>query len=849
MIGVSEMKPVDPVGPYVNGIFPESNPGFQGSWTVTNPLQDVELPSPVRLVSFGNTGQILMLSKRGEVYLIDPQLKSSTLVLDIKDRTFKLGDCGSVGIALHPDFNHSSNTGEKRVFIYYKYKPEPDEWADDGFNRLSSFEWDSEREIFDPATEEILIQQYDRSTWHDGGSMFFGPDGFLYLAMGDEGYESFQTISTQSLSDGLFSGIIRIDIDNDLGRSHPIRRQPKSNGNPPVGWGQSFSQGYSIPNDNPWLDDEGSILEEFIAIGIRSPFVMSYDHLREKIWLADVGSDKVEEINLVDIGDNCQWPYFEGDIPSEIHSKPEPLIGHENPVYFQVDRSLSSCIIGGDVYRGNHFPYLNGKYIFADFNNNKVMTLSSAGEEEEATLEVLIPNLRTLPIDLPEKGGITGVYILEDGNIWISFMGENFSKPGRILQLKQNALIPEPPSRLSDLGVFSDLTEMIPISGIIPYEVNSPLYSDGALKKRWISIPNDGTHDSAEEKIIFSESGEWKFPAGTVFIKHFEMQTGIDESEIKKLETRFLIVSKDSGAYGLTYKWNDDDTDAFLLGGSDISKLDITSTDSTVYEQVWTFPSRDQCLSCHNESSKFVLGVKTHQINKDLYYPELDKEMNQLEYFEGLGLFNKPINKPSQYLKSYTIEDEDADLHWRIRSYLDANCSSCHRPGATKDVYLDFRLSRSLRLQSYFDVETSSHASLSGNPLIKPGSHEDSEIWLRDASLETNKMPPLGRSLVDQSYVDSLAYWIDNLDPERVPIDHEVLVFPNPTPDWLVIKVSDNFTGMYNLSLATDSGRIIRQESLDLRHYEMYLGHYPSGKYFLIIEDGTKRIVKKIVLI
>ena len=80
----------------------------------------------------------------------------------------------------------------------------------------------------------------------------------------------------------------------------------------PAGWGGTYSQGYSIPNDNPWQDPDGSILEEYYALGIRGPYAMWYDRAAEEIWLADVGAGKREEISRFGKGDNLQWPYKEG---------------------------------------------------------------------------------------------------------------------------------------------------------------------------------------------------------------------------------------------------------------------------------------------------------------------------------------------------------------------------------------------------------------------------------------------------------------------------------------------------------------------------------------------------------
>ena len=560
IIGASLVAPAPPpsgpIGPYLNGIFPETSPGVGGSWTLEDPFPGFGISSPLKVKAFPGSSDILVLSKLGEVWRVSLENQTQELILDIKDRSFKLGEAGTVGMILHPEFGNPNAPDKQLIFLFYRTKPEPDEWDEKGFNRLSKFEWDTQAERFDPDSEEILIQQYDRSTWHNGGGMFFGPEGFLYLSLGDEGFDEFQVASTQQISRGLFSGIIRIDVDNDSSRSHPIRRQPIANEEPPAGWGNTFTQGYSIPNDNPWVSADSSNLEEFYAIGIRSPYSMHFDNIEHQIWLSDVGAAKREEISIVSMGDNLQWPYLEGTMESEVHQKPEPLLGEEEGVYFEYDRSLGSCIIGGGVYRGEVFPSLYEKFLFADYTQDKLMAINGPNSGSAVELEIILNSLEGQSVDLPESPGISGVHFLNNGDILLTITGEDFTIPGKILKLKQNDIVPDPPSKISDLGIFTALDELTPIQGIIPYNVNAPLWSDRAIKKRWIAIPNDGDFDSEEEWINFQNNNEWIFPEGTVFIKHFELPMTTDPNgETAPLETRFFVIGKNGIGYGLTYKW------------------------------------------------------------------------------------------------------------------------------------------------------------------------------------------------------------------------------------------------------------------------------------------------------
>ncbi|MEL7163335.1 MAG: PQQ-dependent sugar dehydrogenase, partial [Bacteroidota bacterium] len=276
-IGFVSSAPPGAIDPYIDGIFPEITPGFGGSWYLENAFPEVEVAAPVKVINFPSGDDLLVLCKTGRLWRINPETRAQTLILDITDRTVNYSEAGSVSVALHPAFGDPAFPDKQLAFVFYRYKPEPEVQTHLGYNRLSKFAWDASAQRFVEDSEEILIQQYDRNAWHNGGGLFF-KDGLLYLALGDEGGPEFRNDSNQRLDRGLFSGLIRIDVDNDPSRSHPIRRQPVANAAPPEGWPtETYTQGYSIPNDNPWQSEAGDILEEFYAIGIRSPYSTHFD--------------------------------------------------------------------------------------------------------------------------------------------------------------------------------------------------------------------------------------------------------------------------------------------------------------------------------------------------------------------------------------------------------------------------------------------------------------------------------------------------------------------------------------------------------------------------------------------
>lgn len=842
--------PPGAVGPYLNGVFPTKTPGASGAWSLEDPWPGLSVPSPLRIVPFPGSEDVLVLSKQGEIWRVSFADQTQELVLDIKDRAFKAGEAGTTGIALHPEFGNPAAPDKQCVFVFYRHKPQPNSWDEKGFNRLSKFFWDEGAGQFDESTEEILFQQYDRSTWHNGGGMFFHPeDGFLYIALGDEGHQDYKAISNQRIDRGFFGGMLRIDVDNDPNRSHPIRRQPQPAewGPQDPSWGETYAQGYSIPNDNPWQDEEGGILEEFCAIGMRSPFSVSYDEKSDKIWLGDVGEALREEISTVVKGQNLQWPYREGTVASEEFSRPDNLIGEEQPPVYEYGREVGGCIIGGAVYRGDRFPNLWGKYLFADYLEGKIMALNAEEENAASEHELLIADIENLGLDLPEDPGITGLFPQADGSILVTVQSTDFATPGKILRLTSEEVIPDPPTLLSELGVFTDLQTLAVAPGILPYTVNSPLWSDRAVKKRWMAIPNDGTFDEPEEQIVFDRMEDWQFPEGTVFIKHFELPVDESKGATVRLETRFFIMGEGGRSYGLTYRWNEAGTDAELLKSKASRAYTLYENGNPVGTQVWEFPGRDQCLSCHTPNANYVLGVKTHQLNGPMMYPGSALSVNQLSYLSQTGILDQPISNPGRLPRAYAIDDETADLELRVRSYLDANCASCHRLGGVAEVDLDFRFQLPLHLQNFINQPTSSSNSDPDRLIVKPGDHANSEIWVRDASLSGNQMPPLARSIIDEVYIDYLAEWIDQLPPDAGTIN-ELILYPNPTQDLLGIRLSDAWVGPFQGQVLNLKGQKVRSFTFNSHAHSINVGDMEAGTYIFHMSSGSERVVKKFVV-
>lgn len=162
-------------------------------------------------------------------------------------------------------------------------------------------------------------------------------------------------------------------------------------------------------------------------------------------------------------------------------------------------------------------------------------------------------------------------------------------------------------------------------------------------------------------------------------------------------------------------------------------------------------------------------------------------------------------------------------------------------------VSLDFRFVVPLKLQNIISFQTQSQASNPNRLIVKPGDHASSELWVRDASSEDNRMPPIGRNLVDQVYIDSLTKWIDDLS-EGEGSNNELILFPNPTKGWLVVRFSDNWLPPYQVNVYSISGKILYQETSESYSIHLDLTKQPAGTYLIEVTAGNERQVGKFIL-
>ncbi len=321
----------------------------------------------------------------------------------------------------------------------------------------------------------------------------------------------------------------------------------------------------------------------------------------------------------------------------------------------------------------------------------------------------------------------------------------------------------EIPPLLSQTGVFKDTAHLIPNDGLMPYELQLAFWSDGASKLRWIALP--------QAKIGFSPTGEWSFPAGTVFVKTFELPVDDSNPALKRrLETRLLVRDSKGGVYGVLYKWKPDNSDAELLESSLTEDIPIKTASGATRTQTWYYPSRKDCLECHNARAGGVLGLKTRQMNHDFTYPSGITD-NELRTWNHLGLFEPGFKDADIAGFAQLAPETDAtrSLEDRARSYLDANCSQCHRPGGTVANF-DARYDTPLDQQGLVNGPVLIDERIDHSRVIAPNDIWRSIAFMRINSTGEIRMPPLARETIDEQGVRLLREWITSL-PGRPVVD------------------------------------------------------------------------------
>ncbi len=344
-------------------------------WPGWQSFEESGVDKPLRIILISDagdgSGRIFAPTQQGVIYVLaSADAKEAKVFLDLEPKVSysdKTNEEGFLGMAFHPRFKEN---GE--FFVYYTNKHTPHQ------NVVSRFRVSKDDPSkADPESEEILLV-FDKPFWnHDGGTLAFGPDGHLYIAVGDGGLANDPFGNGQKLSK-LLGKILRIDVDRKSG-----------------------DLAYAIPADNPFVDKQDARPEVW-AYGLRNVWRMAFDPKTGVLWAGDVGQDVWEEIDLIVKGGNYGWNVREGLHPFVKKGAPavpdsKAPAGMIDPI-FEYHHDIGKSITGGNVYRGKAIPELDGAYLYADYVSNKLWALWYDADKKQVTANREIPLPKPIPV-------------------------------------------------------------------------------------------------------------------------------------------------------------------------------------------------------------------------------------------------------------------------------------------------------------------------------------------------------------------------------------------------------------------------------------------------------------------
>lgn len=690
------MNPLTPRVDNATCVFPEIPP--PGEMRATPAFGDLRFSRPLWLgAAPGDDERLYVMEQGGRIYNFyrAPESPTADLFLDLNVSRGG-NEEGLLGMAFHPDYAENG-----RFFLYYS-AANPRRSVISEWRRDPQMPWRA-----DPASESVILEVGQPYSNHNGGDMHFGPDGYLYIGLGDGGSGGDPQNNGQRPTT-LLGSVLRIDVDDP-----------------------SPGCRYGIPPDNPFAPESGCVggeagRPEIWAWGLRNPWRMSFDRSTGALWVGDVGQGSYEEIDILEGGRNYGWNQVEGFACYRANCDPS---AYAEPVY-AYGRGDGRSITGGYVYRGPDFPELYGAYVYGDYETGRIWALRPGAEPENTLLVSSRQNISSFGED--QEGRL--YFTAFNGQIWTLARPEG---GGEVAQL---------PPRLSDTGCFSDLATLTPAPGVIPYDLNIPFWSDGAQKSRFLALPAGGSAS-------LQADGTFEMPVGTVVIKHFDIDE-VGRDALRRLETRFLV-RQPTGWQGYTYRWDEAQQDAVLLEASRDEPIETARG-----AQVWHYPARTGCDSCHTEAGGHVLGFRAQQLHRGMTYGEV--QYPQLQALQEAGLITGELAAVQALPR---LNDEAVPLADRARALLDVNCAMCHQPDGPGNATIDLRLSTAFTDQRLCDVAPSQgDLDLAGARLIAPGA-PDRSVLLRRMSLRgEDQMPPLGSNVVDTEGVRLVQRWIEGLD-------------------------------------------------------------------------------------
>lgn len=683
-----------------------SNPNCQ----IPNaPVNDIKLTqmfnitfaAPVLMLQApGNNNRWYVVEQDGLIKTFLTNDSSATIFADLTDRAVYSGgqdERGLLGMAFHPNFQANN-----QMFLYYINN-------NGGLKTIVSryTSPDNGLTLTLPAlaAEDNILELAQPANNHNGGYISFGPDGYLYIGLGDggSGNDFFQNgLNTQTL----LGSLLRIDVD-----STPV-----------------IGKNYAIPNDNPFVSNS-QVLDEIYAYGLRNPWRWNFDRVTGNLYLGDVGQSAFEEIDVINAGQHYGWGCFEASRTNTSYAGNCSGISNTLPLH-EYPRSQGTTVVGGYVYRGGNTNLSNfvGTYLFADFGFGTIWGLDSTASNPSSTNRVLLNTGRQISSFAEDNAGELYVLSWSDGLIFRidpETSGSGF------------------PNLLSQTGCVDPANPQVVDGGLIPYSINAPFWSDGAEKDRWFAL-RDGTNISIEA------DGDWTFPVGSILLKTFKLNNRL-------VETRLLVHHDDGSWGGYSYEWNDTLTDASLV---------LSGKTKVINGQTYQYPSSAQCSACHTDVAGDTLGPETAQMNRKQIYPGNNNAIgNQITSLDSIGLFTTSPGTATNLPKLDDPHNTLVDDGVRVRAYLHTNCAQCHRSdNAILNINIDFRnASNWVDLNICNVLPTAGNLGVQGAQRLLPGAPESSVMYLRMSRRDSDAMPPISSTVADSKGSDLVRNWISDL--------------------------------------------------------------------------------------
>lgn len=706
----------------------QGSPEPPSPYTIQPLFPELELERPVEFMFAPESNDLFILTERALFYHVDTSQTPAKQSLVAQLRDLHPGVGNSLGFAFHPNFQRN-----RFVFIHFNAGGQGDSGS-----HIARFELSEEAPYrLIPESKKILIQW--PSGGHNGCTLAFGPDGYLYFSTGDGAAPDppdGRFLTGQDNSD-IMGSIQRIDVNRE------------ADGKP-----------YAIPPDNPFVNMKNTRPEVW-AFGFRNPFRMAFDQRTGELFAGDVGWEQWEMIYYIRRGGNYGWPATEGPNPRilpDVKRGPGPIL----PPMVSHPHTEAASMTGGQVYYGDRYPDLHGAYIYGDWETGRLWALRNRGDQLTSHRELCDTSIKPVSFALDPKGEL----LILDHNSGIYELVPNDSRNSD----------QDFPRQLSQTGLFASINPLQPAPGTVPYEPVAPMWNDHAQAQWLLGVPGLGT--IAQRGGVRDIAGDnWSFPTNTVVARTLTLPLNTeDKTQQRNIETQILHWDGQEW-FPYTYRWNEAQTDADLVdkdGASDRFTMEDPKAPGGIREIPWKFHSRSECQRCHNAWSGVPLTLNRLQLGNGQGSPM--ERLTQLGILES-SRRGRPGGRSDPNAILVNPHDESQPTALRARSWLHANCGSCHIFGAGGAIPSQFNIDKRLTEARSIDVvPTRGDFGIPNAKILASGNPFHSVVPYRIGTEGAGHMPQIGSRLVDEKGVAIVMDWLlsMNADTEANRISQRV---------------------------------------------------------------------------